>query len=120
MKTGKIVQVMGPVVDVEFEDNDLPYKKTGRYPDETIHYILEMYCQSSIYMTVKWVLGDIYAASPACQKDLLSKQYLESLSKEQRERLAQYFKGRDNDLYTLSMAMNSTDPLGNARAEGFK
>ena len=27
MKTGKIVQVMGPVVDVEFEDNDLPYIK---------------------------------------------------------------------------------------------
>ena len=25
MKKGKIVQVMGPVVDVEFEDNDLPY-----------------------------------------------------------------------------------------------
>ena len=24
MKTGKIVQVLGPVVDVEFEDNDLP------------------------------------------------------------------------------------------------
>ena len=27
MKTGKIVQVMGPVVDVEFEDNDLPFIK---------------------------------------------------------------------------------------------
>ena len=27
MKKGKIVQVMGPVVDVEFEDNDLPYIK---------------------------------------------------------------------------------------------
>ena len=24
MKTGKIVQVMGPVVDVEFQDEDLP------------------------------------------------------------------------------------------------
>ena len=24
MKTGKIVQVMGPVVDVEFEDEELP------------------------------------------------------------------------------------------------
>ena len=33
-------------------------EKTGRIPDETIHCILEMYCQSSIYMTVKWVLGD--------------------------------------------------------------
>ena len=27
MKNGKIVQVMGPVVDVEFEDNDLPMIK---------------------------------------------------------------------------------------------
>ena len=27
MKKGKIVQVMGPVVDVEFEDDDLPYIK---------------------------------------------------------------------------------------------
>ncbi len=26
-RTGKIVQVMGPVVDVEFENNDLPYIK---------------------------------------------------------------------------------------------
>ena len=62
--------------------------------------------------------GDIYAASLACQKDLLSKKYLEGLSKEQRERLAQYFKGRDNDLYTLSMAMNSPDPLDYINASG--
>ena len=27
MNKGKIVQVMGPVVDVEFENNDLPYIK---------------------------------------------------------------------------------------------
>ena len=25
MNKGKIVQVMGPVVDVEFENNDIPY-----------------------------------------------------------------------------------------------
>ena len=34
-------------------------EKTGRNVDETIHCILEMYCQSSIYMTVKWVLGEM-------------------------------------------------------------
>ena len=34
-------------------------EKTGRNLDETIHCILEMYCQSSIYMTVKWVLGEM-------------------------------------------------------------
>ena len=27
---GKIIQVMGPVVDVEFEDDDLPYINQGR------------------------------------------------------------------------------------------
>ena len=27
MNKGKIVQVMGPVVDVEFENNDIPYIK---------------------------------------------------------------------------------------------
>ena len=27
MNKGKIVQVMGPVVDVEFENNDSPYIK---------------------------------------------------------------------------------------------
>ncbi len=34
-------------------------QKTGKAPDETIHCILEMYCHSSIYMTVKWVLGEM-------------------------------------------------------------
>ena len=42
---------------LDFYEN-LIREKTGRIPDETIHCILEMYCQSSIYMTVKWVLGE--------------------------------------------------------------
>ena len=29
MNKGKIVQVMGPVVDVEFENQDLPRQKAG-------------------------------------------------------------------------------------------
>ena len=36
---------------------DLIRQKTGQNPDEEICFLLEMYCQSSIYMTVKWVLG---------------------------------------------------------------
>ena len=36
---------------------DLICKKTGAAPDEETAFLLEMYCQSSIYMTVKWVLG---------------------------------------------------------------
>lgn len=34
-------------------------QKSGETLDENVYYILEMYCQSSIYMTVKWVLGEI-------------------------------------------------------------
>ncbi|MGI5947911.1 MAG: TetR/AcrR family transcriptional regulator C-terminal domain-containing protein [Lachnospiraceae bacterium] len=32
-------------------------EKTGKDPEEKIRFLLEMYCQGSIYMTVKWVLG---------------------------------------------------------------
>ena len=38
---------------------NLILEKTKTPPDETVHYLLEMYCQSSIYMTVKWVLGEM-------------------------------------------------------------
>ena len=38
---------------------DLIREKTGKAPEESIHYLLEMYCQSSIYMTVKWVTGGV-------------------------------------------------------------
>ena len=31
-------------------------EKTGNLPDKKIRKLLEMYCQSSIYMTVQWVL----------------------------------------------------------------
>lgn len=43
---------------LQFYEN-LIYEKTGRVPQENMHYMLEMYCQSSIYMTVKWVTGEI-------------------------------------------------------------
>ncbi len=32
-------------------------EKSGKLPDSKIKKLLEMYCQASIYMTVKWVLG---------------------------------------------------------------
>ena len=32
-------------------------KKPETNPEEKIRFLLEMYCQGSIYMTVKWVLG---------------------------------------------------------------
>lgn len=34
-------------------------EKTGSMPEEQVHFLLEMYCQSSIYMTVQWVLGEV-------------------------------------------------------------
>lgn len=43
---------------LEFYENMI-YEKTGKVPEENIHWLLEMYCQSSIYMTVKWVAGNI-------------------------------------------------------------
>lgn len=33
--------------------------KTGRKMSERLRFLLEMYCQGSIYMTVQWVLGKI-------------------------------------------------------------
>ena len=43
---------------LDFYEN-LIREKTGRKPEENVHYLLEMYCQSSIYMTVKWVTGEL-------------------------------------------------------------
>ena len=36
---------------------DLIMKKTGKAPNEDIRFLLEMYCQGSVYMTAKWILG---------------------------------------------------------------
>ena len=55
---------------LDFYEN-LIREKTGRIPDETIHCILEMYCQSSIYMTVKWVLGELECAPEGLAKILV-------------------------------------------------
>ena len=43
---------------LEFYENMIR-EKTGKMPEENIHCLLEMYCQSSIYMTVKWVTGGL-------------------------------------------------------------
>ena len=60
---------MGKTV-LDFYEN-LIREKTGRIPDETIHCILEMYCHSSIYMTVKWVLGELECAPEGLAKILV-------------------------------------------------
>ena len=42
---------------------DLIREKTGKAPVGNIHYLLEMYCQSSIYMTIRWVMGELVCTS---------------------------------------------------------
>lgn len=42
---------------------NLIQEKTGKAPDDTIYFLLEMYCQASIYMTVKWVLNGMKLSS---------------------------------------------------------
>ena len=32
-------------------------KKSGQKLSEHLHFLLEMYCQGSVYMTIQWVLG---------------------------------------------------------------
>lgn len=43
---------------LDFYEN-LICEKTNKLPSQKIHYLLEMYCYSSIYMTVRWVTGEI-------------------------------------------------------------
>ncbi|MCI5649689.1 MAG: TetR/AcrR family transcriptional regulator C-terminal domain-containing protein [Fusicatenibacter sp.] len=49
---------------------DLIREKTGQNPTEEMQFLLEMYCQGSIAMTVKWVLCGM-EQSPAELSDLL-------------------------------------------------
>ena len=66
---------------------DLIREKTGKAPVGNIHYLLEMYCQGSITMTVKWVLGGmdltpsqfaglLVRAMPAALRDLFLELHL--------------------------------------------
>ena len=53
---GKIVQVMGPVVDVEFENNDLPFIKDA----------LEVYSEGKrLVMEVAQHIGCLLYTSPS-------------------------------------------------------
>ncbi len=37
---------------------NLIHEKSGKYPDKDTQDILEMYCHSSVYMTVKWIMHE--------------------------------------------------------------
>ena len=62
-------------------------EKTGKFPEENVLFLLEMYCQGSITMTVKWVLGGmdltpslfavlLVRAMPAALRDLFLELHL--------------------------------------------
>ncbi len=55
---------------LDFYEN-LIREKTGRKPEENVHYLLEMYCQNSIYMTVQWVLGELKCTPEGLAKILV-------------------------------------------------
>ena len=46
-------------------------EKTGRKLSEQMKFLLEMYCQGSIYMTVRWVLGKIKATPEQMAESLV-------------------------------------------------
>lgn len=47
-------------------------EKTGDYPDEITDALLEMYCQSSVYMTVKWVLSGMPRSEKALARLMIA------------------------------------------------
>lgn len=67
MKKGKIVQVMGPVVDVEFEDNDLPYIKDALEVDNNGKHCVMEVAQHIGNNTVRCIM---LAASEGLCKDM--------------------------------------------------
>ena len=67
MKKGKIVQVMGPVVDVEFEDNDLPYIKDALEVDNHGKRCVMEVAQHIGNNTVRCIM---LAASEGLHKDM--------------------------------------------------
>ena len=67
MKKGKIVQVMGPVVDVEFEDNDLPYIKDALEVDNDGKRCVMEVAQHIGNNTVRCIM---LAASEGLHKDM--------------------------------------------------
>ena len=58
VKTGRMGDMPDFELILEFYEN-LICEKSGKQAGENIHYLLEMYCQSSIYMTVRWVTGEL-------------------------------------------------------------
>ena len=48
---------------------ELIARKTSQPLDEELQFLLEMYCQGSVYMTVKWVLGGMKIPQKKCRQN---------------------------------------------------
>ena len=59
-------------------------EKSGRPASPEIHFLLEMYCNSSIYMTVKWVTGEV-----TCTPEELAERLMDGMP----GKLAEVFTG---------------------------
>lgn len=68
MKTGKIIQVLGPVVDVEFEDNDLPNIKDAMEVDNGDKKCIMEVAQHIGNNTVRCIM---LASSEGLHKDMV-------------------------------------------------
>ena len=68
---------------LKFYENQIQSKTKQSIP-ENLHFQLEMYCQGSIYMTVRWVLGDM-KESPENLAHALALSMPEALAKVFRE-----------------------------------
>ena len=50
--------MMGTNEKVSITYKNLIHEKSGAYPNQEMQDILEMYCHSSVYMTVKWIMKE--------------------------------------------------------------
>ena len=50
--------MMGTNEKVSITYKNLIHEKSGAYPNQEMQDMLEMYCHSSVYMTVKWIMKE--------------------------------------------------------------
>ena len=57
-KVGQMVNDARALIEARLEETKELLAKRGSRPlEEDIRFLLEMYCQGSVYMTVKWIQG---------------------------------------------------------------
>ena len=91
-------------------------EKTGKFPEENVLFLLEMYCNSSIYMTVKWVTGEMTDMFHLKAIEIIGKSLRGAVenTKEGREGMAlgQYIAGMGFSNVGLGIAHSMAHTLG--------